>query len=133
MEDNGRERSFIIPFIYTFFCLCVTIGGMLLVFYVFFPTLSQPWHPIAALVLIGSTWLFWLLTYIYSCIKRCFRRDDHQIATRQTTKNASISSSASASAMQKGSGSRSGHQQGAKQDSSVASSADSEIPLAYAA
>ncbi|KAI3448980.1 hypothetical protein Pfo_005645 [Paulownia fortunei] len=122
MEDNERERDLIVPFIYTLFCLCVSIGGILLVLYVFFPTLSQPWHPIAALVLIGSTWLFWVLTYLYACIKGCCRRD-RQIYTRQTT----------TSAMQKDSGSRAGHQQGGKQDSSIASSTDSEIPLAYSA
>ncbi|KAL1540003.1 hypothetical protein AAHA92_24421 [Salvia divinorum] len=89
--DADEERSLIIPLICTFFCLCVTVGGLLLVFYVFVPDLSRPWQPIAALALICSTWLFWLMAYIYACVKHClFRPDDkhhHPVAAR----NASMS------------------------------------------
>ena len=57
-NERERERGLIIPLIYTFFCLCVTVGGILLVVYVFSPRLSRPWQPVAALALICSTWLF---------------------------------------------------------------------------
>lgn len=105
-EYYDRERSILVPLIYTLFCLCVTIGGALLVLHVYFPPLSQPWQPIAAVVLIASTWVFWIITCLYACIKACcFRR---KIAA--------------------------GAQAGGRMiDSSVASSTDSKIPLAYAA
>ncbi|XP_057803533.1 uncharacterized protein LOC131018851 [Salvia miltiorrhiza] len=91
MDADERERSLIIPLIYTFFCLCVSVGGLLLVFYVFFPGLSRPWQPVAALALICSTWLFWLLTYIYSCLKHCLLRPG---PGPDATRNASMSVSA---------------------------------------
>ncbi|KAL6565771.1 hypothetical protein OROHE_004826 [Orobanche hederae] len=120
MDDSERHKDIIVSSIYSLLCLCVSTGGVLLVLYVFFPALSQPWQPITALILIGSPWLVWLLTYIYACIKTCcIRRDgcDRQIPTRQTTRSASTSAHI-ATAEQKG---------GGKQDS-VASSNDSEIP-----
>ncbi|KAH6820378.1 hypothetical protein C2S53_015801 [Perilla frutescens var. hirtella] len=94
-ENEGERRSSIIPLIYTFFCLCVSVGGMLLVFYVCIPALSRPWQPLAALALIGSTWLFWLMAYIYACVKHCLRPVD--VAHRQPTRNTSISASAAGS------------------------------------
>ncbi|KAL8542493.1 hypothetical protein ACS0TY_003379 [Phlomoides rotata] len=110
MDDTGRKRSIIIPIIYALFFLCITTGGVLLIIYAFFPNLTQPWHPAAAFALIGTTWIFWLLTYIYSCIKLCLRHDVPQNTTRQITRKPS------AAATQEGGTS---HPQVAKQDSSV--------------
>ncbi|KAL3624568.1 hypothetical protein CASFOL_031236 [Castilleja foliolosa] len=123
MDDDERHRDIIVPTIYSLLCLCVTVGGVFLVLYVFFPALSQPWQPIAALILIGSPWLVWLLTFIYSCAKACYIRDridggDRQIPKRQMTRN----TSASVSGEQKGGG-------GGKQNSRASSNC-SEIQLA---
>ncbi|CAA0820700.1 Putative membrane lipoprotein [Striga hermonthica] len=123
MDDNESRRDVIIPTIYALLCLCVTAGGVLLALHVFFPAVSQPWHPIAALILIGSPWLVWLLAYVYACAKACFSRaaaagGDRQIPARQATRSASTSPAAE----RKG---------GGKQES-VASSNGSEIPLAHA-
>ncbi|GFP93906.1 hypothetical protein PHJA_001534900 [Phtheirospermum japonicum] len=121
MDGDERHRDIIVPSIYSLLCLCVTAGGVFLVLYVFFPALSQPWQPIAALILIGSPWLVWVLTFIYSCAKACCVRGgdggDRQIPKRQMTRNASASVSAAAVP------------KGGKQDS-VASSNGSEIQLA---
>ncbi|GER48718.1 prothymosin alpha-related family protein [Striga asiatica] len=115
MEEE-KEGDIRVPLVFTVFCLSVTAGGVFLVIYVFFPGYSQAWYPIAALVLIASPWIFWLLTYIYACIKGCFCRDGggavpHQISRRQTTRNGS-----SATATQR-----------------VGSSREPEMPLAYSA
>ncbi|GER57376.1 prothymosin alpha-related family protein [Striga asiatica] len=126
MDDNERRRDVIIPTTYALLCLCVTAGGVLLALHVFFPALSQPWHLIAALILIGSPWLVWLLAYVYACAKACFSRaaagGDRQIPSRQATRSASTSSAATE---RKDGG-------GVGKQESVASSNGSEIPLARA-
>ncbi|KAL3832978.1 hypothetical protein ACJIZ3_007714 [Penstemon smallii] len=103
MEDE-RERDLRVPLISSLLCLLVSAGGIFLVLYVYVPNLSQPWYPIAAFVLIGSPWIFWLFTYLYTCMKGCFRRPEGKINHRQTTMH---------------------------KDNSVASSKESEFPLAY--
>ncbi|KAK4344842.1 hypothetical protein RND71_035018 [Anisodus tanguticus] len=69
---NEREGDLRVPLISFLLCLCVLIGGIFLFLYLFVPNLSKPWFPPIALILIGFPWLLWLLTYIYTCIKRCF-------------------------------------------------------------
>ncbi|KAK4349281.1 hypothetical protein RND71_032036 [Anisodus tanguticus] len=69
MED--RDEDLIVPLISCFFCICVTLGGVFLVIYLFVPNISQPWFLPVALLLVGSPWIFWFLTYMYTCIKRC--------------------------------------------------------------
>ena len=100
--DDEKEGDIRVPLAFAFFLLCVITGGVLLVFYVFVPDVSQPWYPTAALLLIGSPWLFWFLTFLYTCIKHCCLQSggggnaggDHQISRRQSTRNdASTSSS----------------------------------------
>ncbi|KAG8391390.1 hypothetical protein BUALT_Bualt01G0182700 [Buddleja alternifolia] len=113
MEDE-KEGDLRVPLIASLFCLCVTAGGIILVLYAFFPSLSQPWFPIAALVLIGFPWLFWLFTYLYACMKLRAEADDRQISRRPTTRNAS-----SAAMQQIDNGT----------PSSVASSKEPEMPL----
>ncbi|CAK9185244.1 unnamed protein product [Ilex paraguariensis] len=84
MEEE-REGDIRVPLISALFCLFVISGGVFLVVYVYVPNLSEPWFPMAAFLLIGSPWIFWFLTYIYTCIKACFRRtpvDDRQISRR---------------------------------------------------
>ncbi|XP_059654296.1 uncharacterized protein LOC132301016 [Cornus florida] len=66
---GGREGDLRFPIISCLIFLCVLTGGGFLVVYVFVPDLSQPWHPVAALVLIGFPWVFWFLTYLYTCMK----------------------------------------------------------------
>ncbi|KAL8028447.1 hypothetical protein ABFX02_14G160600 [Erythranthe guttata] len=130
MEQYEREKSLIVPLIFSLFCLCVSIGGVLLVINLCFPDLSQPWQPIAAFVLIGSTWIFWILTCFYVCIKTCFRRcrcRDHQIPTALTPRNIPPASP------NDGGGGHGHHQHDSIQDTSFASSTDSETPLTYAA
>lgn len=70
MEEE-KERDIRVPLISSIFCLLVLTGGIFLVLYVFIPHLSHPWFPIAAFLLIGSPWIFWLFTYIYTCFKPC--------------------------------------------------------------
>ncbi|CAK9139896.1 unnamed protein product [Ilex paraguariensis] len=84
MEEE-REGDIRVPLISALFCLFVISGGVFLVVYVYAPNLSEPWFPMAAFLLIGSPWIFWFLTYIYTCIKACFRRnpvEDRQISRR---------------------------------------------------
>ncbi|KAH6772899.1 hypothetical protein C2S52_004264 [Perilla frutescens var. hirtella] len=96
--ENEKEGDIRVPLVFTVFFLCVTTGGIFLLLYVFAPSVSQPWYPAAALVLIGAPWIFWLLTYVYTIIKRCCaasRRPpdagavDHQISRRPSTANGS--------------------------------------------
>ncbi|KAK2998835.1 hypothetical protein RJ639_023537 [Escallonia herrerae] len=84
MEEQ-KEGDVRVPLISSLFGICVVTGGIFLVLYAFVPDMSQPWFPIAALVLIGSPWLFWLMTYLYTCIKVCChgtRVEDHQTSKR---------------------------------------------------
>ncbi|KAL8500625.1 hypothetical protein ACS0TY_020270 [Phlomoides rotata] len=96
--DDEKEGDIRVPLAFTVFLLCVMTGGIFLVFYVFVPSLSQPWYPTAALLLIGTPWLFWLLTFIYTCMKPCCFQGgtstvDHQISRRQSTRNDASASS----------------------------------------
>lgn len=70
MED--RDGDFRVSLISFIFCICVVIGGVFLVIYLTLPKFSQSWFLLLALILVGSPWLFWLLTYMYTCIKRCY-------------------------------------------------------------
>lgn len=72
--EEGREGDIRVPLISAFFCLLVITGGVFLIIYVYMPENSQPWYPIVALLLIGSPWIFWFLTYMYTCMKACCRR-----------------------------------------------------------
>ncbi|KAL0429368.1 UNVERIFIED_CONTAM: hypothetical protein Sradi_0562800 [Sesamum radiatum] len=119
MEDE-KEGDIRVPLVFSFFCLCVTAGGAFLIFYVFVPSSSRPWYPVAAFILIGSPWIFWLLTYLYSCIKG-YRRaaapaDVRQISRRQTTMN---TTSAAMQSSRRGGGA----------DPYVGSSKEPEMPL----
>ncbi|KAK1393732.1 hypothetical protein POM88_012788 [Heracleum sosnowskyi] len=68
-----RERDIRVPLISALFCLFVIAGGVFLIIYVYYPDQSQSWYPVVALLLIGSPWIFWLLAYIYTCMKACIR------------------------------------------------------------
>ncbi|XP_071699699.1 uncharacterized protein [Rutidosis leptorrhynchoides] len=70
MED-ARDGDLRVPLISSLFFVLVLAGGIFLTFYVFAPSISQPWFPVIALILIGSPWVFWLLTYLYTCFKGC--------------------------------------------------------------
>ncbi|KAI3495668.1 hypothetical protein L1887_38014 [Cichorium endivia] len=70
MEDV-RDGDLRVPLISSLFFVLVIIGGIFLTFYVFLPSISQPWFPVVAFLLIGSPWAFWTLTYLYTCIKGC--------------------------------------------------------------
>lgn len=85
MEDRYGDMR--VPLISCIFCICVTGGGILLVIYLFVSNLSQPWFLPAALILVGSPWLFWFLTYMYTCIKLCCcssKLDNRQISQRSS-------------------------------------------------
>lgn len=87
---NEREGDLRVPLISFMLCLCVLIGGIFLFLYLFVPNLSEPWFPPIALILIGFPWLIWLLTYIYTCIKRCFGVSSDNInSNRQMSRRAS--------------------------------------------
>lgn len=87
---NEREGDLRVPLISFLLCLCVLIGGIFLFLYLFVPNLSEPWFPPIALILIGFPWLLWLLTYIYTCIKRCFGVSSNNMeANRQISRRAS--------------------------------------------
>ncbi|XP_073270379.1 uncharacterized protein [Primulina huaijiensis] len=135
MEDD-REGDIRVPLISFLFCLCLITGGIFLALYVFVPNLSQPWYPVAAFVLIGLPWLFWLLTYVYTCMKGCFGGreggavDSRQISRRPTTRNVSNSNPASPAMQNHGNGGGDNQQSGGV-NSSVASSRESEMPLTY--
>ncbi|KAL4586798.1 hypothetical protein LXL04_011442 [Taraxacum kok-saghyz] len=68
MED-ARDGDLRVPLISSLFFVLVIIGGIFLTFYVFLPSISQPWFPLVAFLLIGSPWAFWMLTYLYTCFK----------------------------------------------------------------
>lgn len=118
MEDE-KEGDIRVPLVFAIFCLLVTAGGLLLVIYVFAPSLSHPWYPTIAILLVASPWVFWFLTYLYTCIKACFFHpstaadNPRQVSRRPTTRNA-----------------QNGHRQDSAR-SSIASSKEPEMPLAY--
>lgn len=89
--EEPREGDCRVPLISSLLCIFVGAGGILLFIYVFRPSVSKPWFPVASFLLIGSPWIFWVLTYTYTCIKACVRHRrlyDHQISSfhaRSTT------------------------------------------------
>ncbi|KAL2251310.1 UNVERIFIED_CONTAM: hypothetical protein Sindi_2253300 [Sesamum indicum] len=116
MEDDvWPNGDGIVQLICALFCLAIAIAGLLLALYVLIPSFSQPWYPVAALVVILSTWFVSLVICLYTYIKACFRRD-----RRRTARSASA-------VVQNDSGSRAGD----PRHSPFVSSADSEIPLKY--
>ncbi|CAA3026776.1 uncharacterized protein LOC111383693 [Olea europaea subsp. europaea] len=132
MEEE-KEGDFRVPLVSSLFCLCLTSGGIFLVLYVFFPNLSKPWYPIAALALIGSPWLFWFLIYIYTCMKVCCcgnRVDNGQISRRfpGSSQHGNDSTANSSRNGDYGTGGKS--LQGGR-ESSVTSSKECEMPLTY--
>lgn len=96
--EEGREGDIRVPLVSALFCLFVIAGGVFLILYVYLPENSQPWYPIVALLLIGSPWIFWFLTYIYTCIKACCRRGT-RIEDRQSSKRAAPRAVSTNSAM----------------------------------
>ncbi|XP_076955737.1 uncharacterized protein LOC143630677 [Bidens hawaiensis] len=74
MED-ARDGDLRVPIISSLFFVLVFAGGVFLTVYVFAPNFSQPWFPGLALILIGSPWVFWLLTYLYTCFKGCCAKE----------------------------------------------------------
>ncbi|KAL2511578.1 putative membrane lipoprotein [Abeliophyllum distichum] len=95
--EGGREGDILFPLISSLLCLCVLTGGIFLVLYVYLPNISQPWFPILAFILIGSPWIFWFLTYLYTCMKACCRAHDHQVSRRYSgsTRTATVARTAS--------------------------------------
>ncbi|KAK9056093.1 hypothetical protein SSX86_027181 [Deinandra increscens subsp. villosa] len=86
MED-ARDGDLRVPLISSLFFVLVFAGGIFLTCYVFAPNISQPWFPGLALILIGSPWVFWLLTYLYTCFKGCCGKElpythDHAYSRR---------------------------------------------------
>ncbi|XP_027108969.1 uncharacterized protein LOC113782608 [Coffea eugenioides] len=94
--EESREGDCRVPLISSIFCVCVTTGGVLLAMYVFMPSVSEPWFPIAAFILIGSPWIFWVFTYIYTCIKACCRHNGLNDRRLSRRRNATISNNAMA-------------------------------------
>lgn len=83
--EESREGDCRVPLISAIFCICLATGGVLLGIYVFSPSVSEPWFPVVAFVMIGIPWMFWFVTYIYACTKVCFRRGnlkERQISRR---------------------------------------------------
>ncbi|EPS73087.1 hypothetical protein M569_01671, partial [Genlisea aurea] len=71
-----KESDVRVPLAFAVFSISVVAGGVFLVIYIFFPSISRPWYPILALLLIGLPWIFWLLTYVYTCAKRIVAADN---------------------------------------------------------
>ncbi|KAL2536697.1 putative membrane lipoprotein [Forsythia ovata] len=95
--EGGREGDILFPLISSLLCLCVLTGGIFLVLYVYLPNISQPWFPILAFILIGSPWIFWFLTYLYTCMKACCRAHDRPVSRRYSgsTRTATLARTAS--------------------------------------
>ncbi|CAI9764715.1 unnamed protein product [Fraxinus pennsylvanica] len=132
MEEE-KEGDIRVPLVSSLFCLCLTTGGIFLVLYTYFPNISKPWYPIAALTLIGSPWLFWFLVYIYSCIKCCCyanRVDNAQISRRYHGSSQPRNDSRANSSRNGDYGNGDKSQQGGR-ESSVTSSKECETPLTY--
>ncbi|XP_010277050.1 PREDICTED: uncharacterized protein LOC104611610 [Nelumbo nucifera] len=52
------------------FFICITAGGALLSMYVTLPeTEPTTWYPIAGLTLVAIPWVFWILIFLYTCVK----------------------------------------------------------------
>uniref|UniRef100_A0A3Q7J8W3 Uncharacterized protein n=1 Tax=Solanum lycopersicum TaxID=4081 RepID=A0A3Q7J8W3_SOLLC len=146
---NEREEDLRVPLISFLLCLCVLIGGIFLFLYLFVPNLSEPWFPPIALILIGFPWLLWVLTYIYTCIKRCFgvsrnnTDSNRQISRRASTmansrmaRNASTtngSNNAKEKQAQLGSASLNSSHCSKSEDPSITSSQEIEMPLTTSA
>ncbi|KAL3356240.1 hypothetical protein AABB24_017095 [Solanum stoloniferum] len=150
---NEREGDLRVPLISFLLCLCVLIGGIFLFLYLFVPNLSEPWFPPIALILIGFPWLLWLLTYIYTCIKRCFgvssnnMDSNRQISRRTSTmansrmaRNASTTNGSNNNNVnvngkqaQLGSASLNSSHGSKSADASITSSQEIEMPLTTSA
>ncbi|KAK4372281.1 hypothetical protein RND71_007665 [Anisodus tanguticus] len=142
MEE--REGDLRVPLISSLFCLCVLTGGVLLVLYFFAPDHSQPWFPAAGLILVGSPYIFWLLTYIYTCLKRCCLGEDsvdNRQVSRRTSRAATLAkpgvvrtdskaNSATCNNNNINDGKQSGHSQQDGDASSTNSAKEIEMPLA---
>lgn len=66
---DGKDDDFIISLITSLLCFLVLIGGVFLILYFCEPHATHPLFAVAALLLIGSPWIFWFLTYLYMCMK----------------------------------------------------------------
>lgn len=65
---DGKDED-LVSLISSVICIFVVIGAVFLVLYFFDPHATHPWFAVAAILLIGSPWIFWLLTYMYMCTK----------------------------------------------------------------
>lgn len=123
MEDE-RARDIRVPLVFFLFSIFLLAGGVFLILYVFVPDSSRPWYPIAAFVLIGAPWVFWLMTYIYTCIKACCKRnrlEDRQLSQRSSPSIPRSTTGASA---------KMASQKSNAEGRSSASSSECEKPLA---
>ncbi|MCD7450998.1 hypothetical protein HAX54_009266 [Datura stramonium] len=133
MEE--REGDLRVPLISSLFCLCVLTGGVLLILYLFVPDHSQPWFPAAGLILVGSPYIFWLLTYMYTCLKHCCFGDssiDSRQVSRRTSRAATLAKPGVARTDSKANSactSNDGKQDGGDA-SSINSAKEIEMPLA---
>ncbi|KAJ0912961.1 hypothetical protein HanRHA438_Chr06g0280161 [Helianthus annuus] len=66
---DGKGKDIRVSILTSLFCIFVVIGGVFLVLYFCDPRATHPWFAVAAILFIGSPWIFWVLTYMYMCTK----------------------------------------------------------------
>lgn len=61
------------------FLICIVAGGICLCIYIFHTGAQQKsWYSIVGFILVGVPWLFWILTYCYTCYTTCFLHIDEE-------------------------------------------------------
>lgn len=70
---DRKDEDLRISILTSLFCVFVVVGGVFLILYMFDPHATHPWFAVAALLFIGSPWIFWLMTYMYMCTKASSR------------------------------------------------------------
>ncbi|KAI3918417.1 hypothetical protein MKX01_041737 [Papaver californicum] len=67
-KKQGDARIYLVSCVLFF---CIVAGGVFLALYIHLPeSESSAWYPAAGMILVGIPWIFWLLTLIYSCLKK---------------------------------------------------------------
>ncbi|KAI6704190.1 hypothetical protein NL676_013326 [Syzygium grande] len=65
-----RDGDALVQTVICLFFVCVIAGGVFLSLYIFLPeTESNSWFYLAGIVLEAIPWCFWLLGYLYSCLR----------------------------------------------------------------
>ncbi|OVA18410.1 hypothetical protein BVC80_1833g74 [Macleaya cordata] len=70
-KETGKAGDVRIYLISCMLFFCIVAGGAFLALYIHLPeSETAAWYPAAGMILVGIPWIFWLLTLIYTCLKK---------------------------------------------------------------